>query len=248
MPGALELPAGIRAGFFDLNGVLTPADIHVTAWRDAMNEFLRQWEKVEGIEFESFDERTDYALYIDGRRREDGIREFLKSRHITLPETAVGESAVFSVQGLSHTKEAMVRRLTAVNGVMSYQTSVRYIRGLLAVGIRCAVVSSSTTCDVVLQATGIGSLFDYVLDGVTARREGLASKPEPDMYLAAAMALSVSPAESAVFEDAIAGVRAGRCGGFGWVVGIDRRGQAEQLRAAGADVVVRDLGELTLPA
>jgi HAD superfamily hydrolase (TIGR01509 family) len=173
---------------------------------------------------------------VDGKRREDGVRSFLESRDIHEPEERIEE--------LGDRKNDLVQQLIRRDGVETYDGSIRYVRAVRDAGLRRAVVSSSANTHEVLQVTGIADLFEAVVDGVVAQREHIPGKPAPDMFLAGARAVDVQPQEAAVFEDALAGVQAGRAGEFGCVVGVDRVGQADELRAHGASVVVQDLSEL----
>ncbi|GIG59787.1 hydrolase [Longispora fulva] len=231
------LPAGTRACLFDLDGVLTrTATVHAAAWKDLFDGYLSERARATGEPFVPFDPVEDYDRYVDGRPRADGTREFLASRGVHLDENEVRE--------LGDRKNALVLRRLRHDGVDAYEGSVRYVHAVRAAGLRTAVVSASTNCRAVLAAAGIAELFDARIDGVVTTRRGLAGKPAPDTYLEAARELGVPAGEAAVFEDALAGVRAGRAGAFGYVVGVDRVGQAADLRAAGADVVVTDLADL----
>jgi beta-phosphoglucomutase family hydrolase len=242
----LGLPDDIRAFLFDLDGVLTQtAKVHAAAWKDTFDGFLRAEAARTGGSFVPFDAVDDYDTYVDGRPRLDGTRAFLRSRAVELPEgTEDDPPGTRSVHGLSSAKNDTVLRLIREQGVQPYAGSVEYVHRLRALGLPSAVVSSSANCRDVLRAAGIEDLFDVIVDGVVAKREGLPGKPAPDTYLAAARALGVEPARAAVFEDALAGVASGRAGGFGAVVGVDRTGQAAELRRNGASVVVADLAEL----
>src|SRR4051795_9061077 len=242
----LDLPDGIRACLFDLDGVLTQtAKIHARAWKQIFDDFLREWSERTGEPFHEFDRPTDYDEYVDGKPRLDGVKSFLDSRGIHLPMGASSDPPeAETIHGLGTRKNDLVLELIRHQGVEPYEGSVRLVEAVRGEGRRRAVVSSSTNCEDVLRAAGIDQLFEVVVDGVVAEREGLAGKPAPDTFLHAAKRLGAEPAEAAVFEDAQAGVQAGRAGGFGWVVGVDRTGQAEALRARGADVVVQDLAEL----
>ncbi|WP_344445601.1 beta-phosphoglucomutase family hydrolase [Kitasatospora nipponensis] len=242
----LGLPDHIRAYLFDLDGVLTQtAKVHAAAWKTMFDGFLREEARRTGDDFVPFDPVEDYDRYVDGRPRLDGTRTFLSSRSIELPEGSSADGpGVRSVQGLSASKNDLVLRLIREQGVQPYAGSVEYLHRLRVLGLPRAVVSSSANCRDVLKAAGIEGLFDVVIDGETARRQGLPGKPAPDTYLAAAEALKTAPEHAAVFEDALAGVASGRAGGFGVVVGVNRTGQAQALREHGADLVVDDLSEL----
>jgi HAD superfamily hydrolase (TIGR01509 family) len=195
--------------------------------------------------FRPFDAQHDYDAYVDGRPRYEGVREFLASRDIELPPgTPDDPPGAETIDGLGNRKNALVLEMIHAQGVKPYEGSVRYVRAARDAGLRRAVVSSSTNCRDVLHAAGIDDLFETVIDGVVAEREHLKGKPAPDTFLAGARALGVEPPHAAVFEDALAGVEAGRAGGFGFVVGVDRTGQAGALRAHGASVVVDDLADL----
>jgi beta-phosphoglucomutase family hydrolase len=242
----LGLPDAIRACLFDLDGVLTPtAKLHAAAWKQMFDDFLRKRAERTGEPFVPFDPVHDYDKYVDGLPRRDGVRSFLASRGIELPDGDPSDRPdVDTIAGLGNRKNEIVMRLIREQGVESYEGSVRYVRAVRTAGLRCAVVSSSANCRAVLEGARIADLFDEVVDGVVLERERLKGKPAPDSFLFAARALGVEPAEAAVFEDALAGVAAGRSGGFGFVVGVDRVGQAEALREHGADIAVRDLAEL----
>jgi beta-phosphoglucomutase family hydrolase len=242
----LNLPAGIAACLFDLDGVLTQtAKIHATAWKQMFDDFLRDWAARTGGEFHEFDRPTDYDEYVDGKPRLDGVRSFLESRDIHLPMGSPSDPPeAETVHALGTRKNDLVLELIRRQGVEPYEGSVRFAEASRDQGLRRAVVSSSTNCRDVLAAAGIDHLFEVVVDGVVAERERLAGKPAPDTFLAGARMVGVEPAQAAVFEDALAGVEAGRAGSFGWVVGVDRTGQADALRRRGADVVVQDVAEL----
>jgi len=239
----LGLPNTIHALLFDLDGVLTQtAKVHGVAWKEMFDAYLRERD---GDTFTPFDPRRDYDTWVDGKPRLDGTRSFLASRGITLPEGSDDDPpGTATVHGLSNAKNDLVLRLIHERGVEVYDGSVRYVHAARAAGLPCAVVSSSANCEDVLRAAGIHDLFDAIVDGVVAKRDGLKGKPAPDTFLAGAAALDTAPANAAVFEDALAGVAAGRAGDFGYVVGVDRVGQADALRDRGADVVVTDLDEL----
>jgi beta-phosphoglucomutase family hydrolase len=242
----LGLSADTKACLFDLDGVLTDtARVHAAAWKQMFDEFLRERSKRTGEQFVPFDPVKDYDEYVDGKPRYDGVRSFLASRGIELPEGDPSDAPTEeSVHGLGNRKNELVLALIERDGVQPYEGSVRYVRAVRDAGLPRAVVSSSANTRQVLVAAGIDDLFEEVVDGIVAEREHLKGKPAPDTFLAAARALDVAAANAAVFEDALAGVAAGRAGRFGFVVGVDRAGQAEALREHGADVVVPDLAEL----
>jgi beta-phosphoglucomutase family hydrolase len=242
----LALPDGITTCLFDLDGVLTQtAKIHAQAWKEMFDGFLREWAQRHGRPFEPFDRPTDYDEYVDGKPRLDGVRSFLASRAIDLPMGSPSDPPESeTVHALGTRKNDGVLELIREQGVEPYEGSVRFVEAARDQGLRRAVVSSSTNCKDVLIAAGIDHLFEARVDGVVAERERLAGKPAPDTFLEGARLLGAEPVQAAVFEDALAGVEAGRAGDFGWVVGVDRSGQAEALRARGADVVVQDLAEL----
>ena len=242
----IGLPDSVRACLFDLDGVLTrTATVHAAAWKDMFDGYLRERAAQTGEEFIPFDPVADYTRYVDGKPRYDGVRSFLTSRGIELPEGESGDPpAAETVRGLGYRKNELVLRLIHEGGVEVYDGSVRYLEAARDAGLHRAVVSSSANTRDVLVAAGIEGFFEARIDGVVAEREGLKGKPAPDTFVAGAQALGVTPGEAAVFEDALAGVEAGRAGGFACVVGVDRVGQAEALREHGASIVVSDLSEL----
>jgi beta-phosphoglucomutase family hydrolase len=239
-PGANErlgLPADIRACLFDLDGVLTrTAELHAEAWRETFDAFLRDRSTRLSEPFVPFDPRGDYHRFVDGRPRYDGVRAFLAARTI--------EVEPVTVLALGNRKNELVLELIRRRGLEPYEGSVLYLQAVRDVGLRTAVVSASANCRAALEAAGLTELFEVRIDAARAAEAHLRGKPAPDTFLAAARLLDVEPADAAVFEDALAGVAAGRAGRFGLVVGVDRTGQADALRRAGADLVVSDLGEL----
>jgi beta-phosphoglucomutase family hydrolase len=243
---ALGLPDGVRVCLFDLDGVLTQtATVHAAAWKTMFDEFLRARAARTGSPFVAFDPIRDYDEYVDGKPRYDGVRSFLQARGIELPEGELDDPPdVETVHGLGNRKNDLVLALLRERGVEVYSGSVRYVRAVRDAGLRCAVVSSSANTREVLEAAKIDGLFEARIDGVVAQEQRLQGKPAPDTFLAGARALAATAGEAAVFEDALAGVEAGRAGGFRFVVGVDRTGQAEALRQHGADVVVSDLAQL----
>src|SRR5437588_257122 len=242
----LGLPDGVSACLFDLDGVLTQtAKVHAAAWKQMFDEYLRRRASDRGDELVPFDEVSDYDEYVDGKPRYEGVRSFLEARGIQLPQgTPADPPDAETVDGLGNRKNELVLAIIHERGVEPYEGSVRYVHAARDAGLRRAVVSSSTNCRDVLRAAGIDQEFDEIIDGVVAEREHLAGKPAPDTYLAGARAVAVKPSEAAVFEDALAGVEAGRAGQFGIVVGVDRVGQADALREHGAEIVVQDLAEM----
>jgi beta-phosphoglucomutase family hydrolase len=245
----LGLPTGVRACLFDLDGVLTKtAVVHAAAWKQMFDEYLRDRAKRTGDEFVPFDSDADYGEYVDGKPRSDGVRSFLASRGIELPEGDENDPpGAETISGLGNRKNEIVLRMIHEDGVEAYPGSVRYLEAVRHADLRRAVVSSSTNCHDVLVAAGIEDFFEARIDGVVAEREHLHGKPAPDTFLAGARALGVEPAAAAVFEDALAGVAAGRAGHFTCVVGVDRVNHADGLREHGATIVVRDLAELLEP-
>ena len=246
----LGLAGHVRACLFDLDGVLTKtAKVHAAAWKEMFDGFLEARSVTHGEPFVAFDAVADYDAYVDGKPRADGTRSFLAARHISLPEGSPDDPPdARTISGLGNAKNELVLRKIKEDGVEAYAGSVRYVKAVRAAGLHRAVVSSSANCADVLVAAGIAGLFEARVDGVSVEKDHLKGKPAPDTYLAAARALGVEPGEAAVFEDALSGVEAGKAGGFGFVVGVDRVGQADALRSHGADVVVADLAELIAPS
>jgi beta-phosphoglucomutase family hydrolase len=242
----LGLPNGVRACLFDLDGVLTKtATVHAAAWKQMFDAYLRDRATRTGEKFVPFDPDSDYGEYVDGKPRSDGVRSFLASRGIELPDGEENDPpSAETVSGLGNRKNEIVLRMIHEDGVEAYDGSVSYLEAVRDAGLRRAVVSSSTNCHDVLVAAGIEDFFEARIDGIVAERDHLHGKPAPDTFLAGARALGVEPGAAAVFEDALAGVAAGRAGHFGCVVGVDRVGHAEGLREHGATVVVQDLAEL----
>jgi beta-phosphoglucomutase family hydrolase len=237
----LGLPDQIRGCLFDMDGVLTrTATVHMAAWKRTFDEFLHSY-AADQREFT----QDDYNRYVDGKPRADGVRDFLASRGITVPEGGLDDPpGAQTVWGIGQRKNELLLTELAEHGVEVYPGSLRYLEAVKGAGLATAVVTASANGEQVVEAGGFGHLIDVRIDGVVAAREGLRGKPAPDTFLAAARALGLAPAQAAVFEDALAGVEAGRAGGFGFVVGVDRVGQAEALAAHGADVVVTDLEQL----
>lgn len=234
------------AVLFDLDGVLTDtAKVHAACWKKMFDEFL--WERAARTRepFRPFDIVHDYQRYVDGKLRADGVRSFLASRGIIVPEGHPSDPVDGeTIHALGKRKNALVQETLAADGVDVYPGSVDFVRQLRRSGIRTAVVSASRNCQAVLGAAGITDLFDVRVDGEVAARLGLAGKPAPDTFLAAARQLGVKPARTVVVEDAVSGVQAGKAGQFGLVIGVARKGDACVLRKNGADIVVTDLSEL----
>jgi beta-phosphoglucomutase family hydrolase len=240
----LGLPDGVTACLFDLDGVLTDtAAVHNAAWKQTFDEFLRA--QAGGADFTPFDPHRDYLSYVDGKPRAAGVRDFLASRGIELPEgTPDDPPDAQTVNGVGNRKNQELTRRIHTDGVMVFDGSRRYLEAAEQAGLRRAVVSSSANTEEVLEVTGLAKFIELRVDGVTIREEGLAGKPRPDTFLAAAERLGVVPEAAAVFEDAISGVQAGNAGGFAAVIGVDRAGHADALRENGASIVVSDLAEL----
>jgi beta-phosphoglucomutase family hydrolase len=245
----LGLPDDIQACLFDLDGVLTKtAAVHAAAWKQAFDDFLRQRAQATGTKFTPFDIHDDYDDYVDGKPREDGVRDFLASRGISLPEGSPDDPpSAQTVHGLGNRKNELLLKRIHDDGVEVYEGSVRYLEAVQRAGLHRAVVSSSANTAQVLEVTGLAHFFEVRVDGVTVEERHLHGKPAPDTFLDAARQLGVEPARAAVFEDALSGVAAGHAGHFGFVVGVDRVGQAAALAEHGADRVVEDLAELLDP-
>ncbi|TDC45900.1 beta-phosphoglucomutase family hydrolase [Actinomadura sp. KC345] len=244
----LGLPDEATACLFDLDGVLTrTAAVHAAAWKEMFDGYLRERARRTGEPFTEFDPVKDYGRYVDGKKREDGTRSFLESRGIELPEGSPDDPPeTETVRGLGNRKNALVLRFIDERGVETFDGSIAYVRAARDAGLRTAVVSSSANTVQVLRTVGITGLFEARVDGVTAAERNLPGKPAPDMFLAGARELGVAPARAVVFEDALAGVQAGRAGGFAYVVGVNRADAANAAALAeyGADIVVSDLSEL----
>jgi beta-phosphoglucomutase family hydrolase len=239
----LGLPEDITVCLFDLDGVVTrTAVVHAAAWKETFDAFLRERD---GADFRPFDPVAGYDEYVDGRPRADGVRTFLASRGIQLPEgTPDDPPDARTVNGIGNRKNELVLRKIRTEGVEPYEGTLRYIEAVRAAGLRTAIVSSSANTRAVLRSIDAEGLFDVRIDGVVARERELPGKPHPDTFLAAAHDLGADAGRAAVFEDALAGMEAGRSGHFGYVVGVDRAGQRDALYAHGADVVVKDLADL----
>jgi len=242
----LGLPDKVRACLFDLDGVLTDtASVHTKAWKAMFDAFLSARAERTGEKFVPFDPVDDYREYVDGKKREDGVRSFLSSRGIELPDGDPDDpDTADTIYGLGNRKNEMFQKVLHDDGIKVFEGSRRYLEAASAAGLGIAVVSSSANTRDVLEVTGLERFVQKRVDGITLRDEHIAGKPAPDSYLRGAQLLGVGPEAAAVFEDALSGVQAGRAGNFGYVVGVDRVGQAEDLRRNGADVVVTDLAEL----
>jgi beta-phosphoglucomutase family hydrolase len=234
------------AVLLDLDGVITDtASVHAACWKQMFDEYLLKRATLRGEAFRSFEIATDYRLYVDGKPRFDGVRDFLISRGIQLPEGSMDDPPeAETVGGLGNRKNDLVNNIIEEKGVEPYEGSVTFIRQLRHQGFKIAVVTSSQNCTAVLKAAKLDHFFDLSVDGNVIHAEHLAGKPAPDTYLRAAKLLGVEPSRAVVIEDAISGVEAGSAGGFGLVIGVARRGNAEELRPHGAHLVVNDLGEL----
>jgi beta-phosphoglucomutase family hydrolase len=242
----LGLPDKVHACLFDLDGVLTDtASVHTKAWKAMFDAYLKQRAERAGDKFVPFDPDADYRQYVDGRKREDGVRSFLQSRDITLPDGEPDDPPdAETVCALGNRKNEAFLKTLHDDGVTVFDGSRRYLEAVVAAGLETAVVSASANTREVLEITGLDRFVGQRVDGVTLREEHIPGKPAPDSFLRAAQLIGVEPAAAAVFEDALSGVAAGRAGNFGCVVGVDRVGQADALRRNGADVVVSDLGNL----
>jgi beta-phosphoglucomutase family hydrolase len=235
-----------QAVLLDMDGVITDtASIHATCWKMMFDEFLQTWSTRNAEPFRAFDVVTDYKLQVDGKPRYHGVRDFLKSRGIVLPDgTPADPPTAETVCGLGNRKNELVNDFLASAGVEAYAGTVAFLKYLRQMGIKTAVVTSSQNCQVVLHAAKVEDLFDARVDGDVLVKQGLAGKPAPDSFLKAAEMLGVMPERAVVIEDAISGVRAGAQGGFGLVIGVARKGNAEELKAHGAHIAVNDLAEL----
>ncbi|RJQ79762.1 beta-phosphoglucomutase family hydrolase [Pseudonocardiaceae bacterium YIM PH 21723] len=232
--GDLGLPAGIGGLLFDMDGVLTDTSgLHTHAWKDTFDDYLRD---KDGSGFTPFSAEHDYPQYVDGLPRLDGVRSFLRSRHIDADEKLVLR--------LGDNKDARLKELIDETGVRAYPGSLRYLEACRSAGLPCAVVSSSANAKAFLESAGLTGFLDARIDGVTLHERNIPGKPAPDMFLAGADAIGVRPEHAAVFEDALSGVSAGHSGHFGFVIGVNRANQADALKEHGADRVVNDLAEL----
>jgi beta-phosphoglucomutase family hydrolase len=234
------------AVLFDLDGVITDtASVHAACWKQMFDEYLQKRATQRGEAFRPFDLAADYRLYVDGKPRFDGVRDFLRSRGIELPEgTPDDPPNAETVGGLGNRKNELVNKVIEERGVEPYEGSVKLIQQLRRRGIKIAVVTSSQNCASVLKAAKLDAFFEVRVDGNMILAQRLAGKPAPDTFLMAAKLLGVEPTRAVVIEDALSGVEAGSAGGFGLVIGVARKGNSEELRRHGAHLVVNDLGEL----
>ena len=239
-------PDKFDAVLFDLDGVLTAtAKVHASCWKKTFDEFLQQHAKENDIPFQAFEIETDYKLYVDGKPRYEGVKSFLESRNIHLPQGSLEDDPTAkTVCGVGNRKNEFVHLVLETEGVEVYSGSVDWVKHLMSQGIKTAVVSSSKNCEIVLKAAGIIELFKIRVDGKVAAQLNIPGKPAPDTFLKAAEMLGIEPKRAVVVEDAISGVQAGSAGGFGLVIGVDREGDAQALQDNGADIVVSDLSEM----
>jgi beta-phosphoglucomutase family hydrolase len=240
-PEQIGLPDGVTTLLFDLDGVITKtAVVHAAAWKEMFDAFLATQDGQA-----PFDPRTDYDKYVDGKPRYDGVRSFLASRGLSLPDGDPSDPPdAETVCGLGNRKNDLVGGIIERDGVEAYPGTVKYLEAAKAAGFRLAVVSSSANCRAILTSCNLLDDFEEIMDGVVAAERGIKGKPAPDTFIAAAETLGATLEQSVVFEDALAGVEAGHAGGFGFVVGVNRVGQAEALKEHGASIVVDDLEEL----
>jgi beta-phosphoglucomutase family hydrolase len=234
------------AVLFDLDGVITDtAKLHAECWKQMFDEYLQKRSTESGEAFRPFDLDRDYRLYVDGKPRFDGVRDFLTSRGIQLPEGSPDDlPQIETVCGLGNRKNDLVNEVIEEVGVQPYEGSVQFIHQLRPHGFKIAVVTSSQNCTAVLKAAKLDGFFELRVDGNVIHEQRLAGKPAPDTFLMAAKLLGVEPARTVVVEDAISGVQAGVNGNFGLVIGVARKGNADELKRHGANVVVKDLSEL----
>ena len=241
--------ARLRGAVFDLDGVVTrTAAVHAAAWKAVFDDYLERRAGEHGTPFTPFDGNVDYRVHVDGKPRLAGVRGFLAARGITLPAGAPDDTAEAATEwGIANAKNRTFRAILERRGVTLDDATVTLIAALRQEGLPVAVASSSRNCAHVLELAGIADLFDARVDGNTLVDIGLHGKPEPDLFVEAARRLGVPPGHAALFEDSVVGVAAGRAGRFGLIVGIDRGGNAPELLAHGADVVVADMGEVDAP-
>jgi beta-phosphoglucomutase family hydrolase len=239
----------LDAAIFDLDGVLTfTAEVHAAAWKELFDRYLQSRLSVTPRVLKPFDVESDYKTYVDGRLRNEGVEQFLQSRGITLPYGTPSDSPEReTICGLANRKDAIF--LDKINwlGVKVDHNAVRFVSSLQASGVRIAVASSSRNTKLILQRAGLADRFDAVADGILSDRLHLSGKPAPDLFLKALELLGFrNPSRAFVVEDAIAGVEAGRAARFGLVIGVDRGGKGDSLRAHGADWIVQDFQKITV--
>lgn len=234
-------PHAYQAFLFDMDGVLTQtASVHATCWKKMFDHFLKEYGEKHHLNLEPFTIESDYKNYVDGKPRYDGVRSFLSSRNIELPEEAEGDD--YSIKKLGDQKNELIHEVLQNEGVQVYEGTIAFAKYLKDKGKKLGVVSSSNNCEEVLKVAGIEDLFDTRVDGTVVREQNLTGKPAPDMFLLAAKNLDVSPERAVVIEDAISGVQAGANGKFGLVIGINHEGDFETLKQHGAHFVTSDLG------
>jgi beta-phosphoglucomutase family hydrolase len=246
-PGKAQVsPDRFDAVLFDLDGVITDtAKLHATCWKQAFDEFLQKRAEKTGEDFKPFDLKVDYEDYVDGKPRYDGVKSFLQSRHIDLPNGDPDDPPdQETVCGLGNRKDDLFNQKLKLEGVEVFQGTVAWLHQLRRAGIKTAVVSSSKHCQAIIETAKLADQFEARVDGKVSDDLKLKGKPAPDTYLKAAAMVGVKPQRAVVVEDALAGVEAGRNGGFGMVIGVDRKGDADALREHGATVVVGDLKEM----
>ncbi|WP_373531784.1 beta-phosphoglucomutase family hydrolase [Vampirovibrio sp.] len=241
-------PKDFDAVIFDMDGVLTQtANLHAEAWGTLFNEYLEKKSGLDSCHYAPFDPQQDYLEYVDGKARVDGIQSFLESRGLSLPFGSASDALEMeTVSGFGNRKNQLFHQLLTERGLELYDTTISFIHELKAAGVKVALISASKNCVMILEKTGLTTLFDAKVDGVDAERLGLKGKPMPDVFLEAARQLNVLPHQAAIVEDAVSGVQAGKAGQFKLVIGVDRGYNADSLKANGADWVITDLGELTL--
>ena len=234
-----------EAVLFDLDGILTQTEkIHSLCWKKTFDDFLKEYSKEHQTVFAPFSIESDYLNYVDGKPRNEGVKDFLQSRNISLPEGSISSPTYeLSVRGLGNKKNKLFNKKILIEKIEIYDGSIRLLKLLKSNGFKLAVVSSSKNCKTILSSAKLEDSFDYMVDGNIAEKRGLKGKPEPDTYLEASNYLGVKPNKSVVIEDAISGVRAAKLGNFGLVIGVARKNNVDELAKNGADIVVEDLGE-----
>ncbi len=233
---------------FDLDGVVTQTSlVHAAAWKTLFDSYLKTRSGHEGRDFRPFNATSDYRLHVDGKPRYDGVRDFLASRGIELPWGSPSDPPEYeTVCGLGNRKNIFFNAEVSEHGVKVYDSTVKLLHDLRAAGFKTGLISSSKNTEMVIAVTKLGEFFEVRVDGLLAEKLGLPGKPDPTVYLEATLRLGVTPERTVVVEDALSGVEAGRRGGFGLVIGVDRLGQAQELLRYGADVAVTDLCEVRI--